>query len=154
LLAEYGPLKSVSVGYNYRTKQSKGFAFVEFENRRDAEDALRKFDREVVRGRSLRLDWDLSYDQKVRHGYARPRRDFSRSPKRSPRRRSRTRSPTPRRSKSRSHSTPRRSLSRSRSISPRRSNSPAAQKRSRSPSPQSDRGSHDSPTFDKKRRVD
>jgi RNA recognition motif-containing protein len=33
------------------------FAFVEFEERRDAEDAFEKFDGFSVEGRRLRLDW-------------------------------------------------------------------------------------------------
>lgn len=33
------------------------FAFVEFEDRRDAEDAFEKFDGFSVEGRRLRLDW-------------------------------------------------------------------------------------------------
>jgi RNA recognition motif-containing protein len=36
---------------------SYSFAFVEFEDRRDAEDAFEKFDGFSVEGRRLRLDW-------------------------------------------------------------------------------------------------
>ncbi|MBM6386388.1 MAG: hypothetical protein JSY10_20740 [Paenibacillus sp.] len=37
------------------------FAFVEFEDRRDAEDAFEKFDGFSVEGRRLRLDWYIIF---------------------------------------------------------------------------------------------
>jgi RNA recognition motif-containing protein len=44
--AEYfercGRLRNVSVGMNRKTGQSKGYAFVEYEDRRDAEDAFER----------------------------------------------------------------------------------------------------------------
>lgn len=38
----------------------KGFAFVEFEHRRDAEDAFNHFDGKNIEGRWLRCDWDVA----------------------------------------------------------------------------------------------
>ncbi len=38
-----GPLKNVTIGINKRTGQSKGYAFVEFDDRRDAEDAYERY---------------------------------------------------------------------------------------------------------------
>lgn len=49
-----------------RTGQSKGYAFVEFEHRRDAEEAFYKYQDYPLDGRRLRLDWDLGYDKKMR----------------------------------------------------------------------------------------
>eukprot|EP01119_Soliformovum_irregulare_P004946 TRINITY_DN16164_c0_g1_i1.p1 TRINITY_DN16164_c0_g1~~TRINITY_DN16164_c0_g1_i1.p1 ORF type:complete len:224 (-),score=40.11 TRINITY_DN16164_c0_g1_i1:134-805(-) len=87
-----GRLRHVVVGFNKRTNQSKGYAFVEFEDRRDAEDAYERFNNHSIEGRRLRLDWDAGMDRK-------------KEPQRSPRRsRSPHRSPPPARS-------PRRSLS-------------------------------------------
>ncbi len=38
-----GPVKSAVVGMNKNTGQSKGYAFVHFEDRRDAEEAFNKY---------------------------------------------------------------------------------------------------------------
>jgi len=123
----YGRIRNVTVGINRRTGQSKGYAFVEFEDRRDAEDAFDKFDGYVIEGRRLRLDWDIGLERKMVYGRHRspPRRHHSRSPRRnskSPRRNSRSpkRGRSPRRSRS-----PHRSRSpRNHSKSPRKSPSP------------------------------
>jgi len=108
-----GRIRNVTVGVNRRTGQSKGYAFVEFEDRRDAEDAFDKFDGYVIEGRRLRLDWDIGLERKMTYGRRRspPRRRYSRSP-------GRRYSRSPRRS-----SSPRRAGSRSphRSRSPRKS---------------------------------
>jgi len=135
-----GRTRNITVGYNRKTNQSKGYAFVEFEDRRDAEDAFDRFQGYEMEGRRLRIDWDAGLDRKVATGYNRPRRSPGRrgSPRRyrSPSPRGRT--PSPRR---RSASPRRRSPSpRRRSPSPRRSHSPspvaaARVSPNRSPSP-------------------
>ena len=43
-MSRVGPVRSLNLGVNRRTGQSKGYAFVEFEDRRDAEEAFRKYD--------------------------------------------------------------------------------------------------------------
>ena len=40
------------------------FAFLAFEERRDAEDAKEKYDSYPVEGRRLRIDWDVGRDKK------------------------------------------------------------------------------------------
>ncbi|KAI8349452.1 hypothetical protein EDC96DRAFT_307521 [Choanephora cucurbitarum] len=57
MFERYGRLKSITVPMDNMTNKNKGFAFVEFEERRDAEDAYEKFDGFSVEGRRLRLDW-------------------------------------------------------------------------------------------------
>lgn len=57
MFERYGRLKSITVPMDINTNKNKGFAFVEFEDRRDAEDAFEKFDGFSVEGRRLRLDW-------------------------------------------------------------------------------------------------
>jgi RNA recognition motif-containing protein len=66
LMERFGRVKFVKVGFNQRTGQSKGYAFVEFEHRRDAEEAFYKYQDYPLDGRRLRLDWDLGYDKKMR----------------------------------------------------------------------------------------
>eukprot|EP01089_Gocevia_fonbrunei_P013665 TRINITY_DN354_c0_g1_i1.p1 TRINITY_DN354_c0_g1~~TRINITY_DN354_c0_g1_i1.p1 ORF type:complete len:299 (+),score=59.38 TRINITY_DN354_c0_g1_i1:136-1032(+) len=140
----YGRIKKITIGMNKRTGQSGGYAFVEFCDRRDAEDVFEKFSTYVLEGRRLRLDWDIGWDKKQTYyssnrggGFARgggrrysPRRSpggyRGRSPyRRSPSPRGGRRSPSPRR---RSQS-PRGG----RSPSPRRGRSPSPRRRSPSP---------------------
>jgi len=59
-----GRLKSVTIGINKRSGQSGGYAFVEFDDRRDAEEAFEKFSGFTIEGRKLRLDWDIGLDKK------------------------------------------------------------------------------------------
>ena len=60
-----GPIRNITVGFNRRTGQSKGYAFVEFEHRRDAEDAFDRYNGYDFDGRRLRIDWDVGLDKKV-----------------------------------------------------------------------------------------
>ncbi|CAM9819088.1 unnamed protein product [Lampetra planeri] len=143
----YGPLRSVWVARN-----PPGFAFVQFEDARDARDACRELDGRLVCGSRVRVEMSTGERRQKRGWSAQP--PWSRcetgtseygwkrspSPRRSPRRsvsprRSPRRSPSPRRSLRQSPS-PRRSLRKSPSPrrSPRRSPSPRrGSKRSSSP---------------------
>eukprot|EP00123_Amoebidium_parasiticum_P006136 comp17175_c0_seq1/m.16039 comp17175_c0_seq1/g.16039 ORF comp17175_c0_seq1/g.16039 comp17175_c0_seq1/m.16039 type:complete len:202 (-) comp17175_c0_seq1:600-1205(-) len=125
----YGRLDRVTVTFDRNARKNRGFAFVTFAHRRDAEDAFDKYNGYVMDGRRLRLDWDAGLDYKRSSNYGRGRR--SPSPRRGSSRRSYSRS----RSRSRS---PRRSRSRSRSRSPVKARSRSrdpSRSRSRSPSP-------------------
>jgi len=126
-----GRVKNVHVGVNRRTGQSKGFAFVEFETKEDAEEAFKRFQDYELEGRRLRVDWDVGLENKEPRRGPPPRdRDDYRRRSRSPPRRRRG---SPRYSDSRRSRSPRRSYSRS--PSPRRQRSPVERKRGRSPSP-------------------
>ncbi|WKX95108.1 hypothetical protein Q1695_011959 [Nippostrongylus brasiliensis] len=123
---KYGEIGDIHIPRDKYTRQSKGFGFVRFYSRRDAEYAMDRTDGRWVEGREIRVAM-ARYERPIDERGAYTRRGRSRS--RSPRRRSRSRSP--RRSRSRS---PR---SKSRSPSPRRSRSrsgsPRGARRSASP---------------------
>ncbi|XP_024218432.1 RNA-binding protein 1 isoform X1 [Halyomorpha halys] len=107
VFSKYGPLRNVWVARN-----PPGFAFIEFEDPRDAEDAVRGLD--GTRCCGARIIVEMS-NGKSRSRYNR---------RRSPARRSRSRSPWKKRGFSRS-----RSRSRSRSIPVRRSRSYSRERR-------------------------
>ncbi|XP_017886115.1 RNA-binding protein 1-like isoform X1 [Ceratina calcarata] len=118
--SKYGPLRNVWVARN-----PPGFAFVEFEDPRDAEDAVRGLDGTRCCGTRVRVEMSSGRSRRGGGG-RRPGPRYSRSRSRSPRRRSLGRYPrscsrSPRKSsisrysRSRSRSPRRRSLTRSRS---------------------------------------
>merc|ERR1711962_80635 len=128
----YGKLQSVWIA-----RRPPGFAYVEFEDARDARDACKDLDGRTVFGRRIKVE--ISHGRKRESRRSRsPRRRSSRSPRRrsrSPRRKSRSRS-RGRRSRSRSEGRrARRSPSygaRDKSVEKRGSGSPKRRERSRS----------------------
>jgi len=115
----------VVVGINKRTGQSKGYAFVEYEDRRDAEEAFQRFQGFTLEGRKLRLDWDVGIDKKGRPPPGGDR--FRRTP---PRRYSRSPNPRGRYSPVRKSPSPRSPRS---PLDPKRGESPTENRRSASP---------------------
>ncbi|KAJ1550903.1 Serine arginine-rich splicing factor 2 [Nowakowskiella sp. JEL0078] len=75
LFEKYGRLRSVHVPVDRYTQKNKGFAFVTFEDRREAEDAKDQLDNFPVESRRLRLDWDIGSDRKDEIKGNPPRRD-------------------------------------------------------------------------------
>lgn len=81
MFEQYGRLKRITVPLDNRTHNNKGFAFVEFENRRDAEDAYDKYRGCTLGGRAIRIDWDVGKEKKFNNA---ERRNSSRSRSREP----------------------------------------------------------------------
>lgn len=57
MFERYGKVNKVTVPVDSATQRNKGFAFVEFDQRREAEDAFERLDKFSVEGRRLKLDW-------------------------------------------------------------------------------------------------
>lgn len=148
----YGRVGDVYIPRDRYTKESRGFAFVRFFDKRDAEDAMDAMDGALLDGRELRVQMarygrppDSMFGRSSsrgsaprRYGGGYGRRSRSRSRSRGRRRRSRSRS------RSRSHSRRRYSRSRSRSYSRSKSRSKSrsrSRSKSRSRTPASNRGS-------------
>ncbi|XP_054762535.1 serine/arginine-rich splicing factor 2-like isoform X2 [Lytechinus pictus] len=154
----YGDVGDIYIPRDKFSRESRGFAFVRYLDKRDAEDAMDSMDGNLFDGRKLRVQmarYGRPHESRGRYGgggrrdhgdrfggrYGGRRRSRSRSPRRRKRSYSRSRSrsrslsrsPSPRRGRSRSHS-------RSRSPRNSHSNSPPMRRdrddsRSRSRSP-------------------
>ncbi|KAM8888121.1 serine and arginine rich splicing factor 2a [Synchiropus splendidus] len=134
---KYGRVGDVYIPRDRYTKESRGFAFVRFLDKRDAEDAMDAMDGALLDGRELRVQmarYGRPPDSMYSRRGAAPRRYGGRSD--SPRRRRRSRSRSRSRSASRSRSRHRYSRSRSRSYSRSRSRSKSrTPRRSKTKSP-------------------
>ena len=65
LVAKFGGVKKVTVPIDRRTGNNKGYTFVDFETRRDAEKAFEELVNGFkLDGRELRVDWDVGRDAK------------------------------------------------------------------------------------------
>nr|XP_002126373.2 serine/arginine-rich splicing factor 12 isoform X1 [Ciona intestinalis] len=110
----FGPVSDVYIPLDYYNRRPRGFAYIQFEDTRDAEDALYAMDRKWICGRYIEVQFaagDRKTPNQMRTKEDSPPRSRRRSYSRSPRRRySRSRS----RSYERRRSPPRR-YSRSRS---------------------------------------
>ncbi|KAM9409207.1 serine/arginine-rich splicing factor 3a isoform 1-T3 [Pholidichthys leucotaenia] len=132
--AYFGPLRSVWVA-----RSPPGFAFIEFEDPRDASDAVRELDGRTMCGCRVRVELSTGEKRSRSRGpppswIRRPRDDFRRrSPpvrRRSPRRRSLSRSRSPSRERRRYRSLSREKKSkRSRSLSRSKSRSRSYEKK-------------------------
>ena len=60
----FGEIKAIRVGYNWQTKQSKGFAYIAFETHESAKQALLKMNGKEVQGRQIRVDFDVKGEGK------------------------------------------------------------------------------------------
>ena len=64
LMERFGPLRKITIPMERFSRRNRGFCFVEFEERRDAEDAMQKYQGHPVEGRELRIDWDVGTERK------------------------------------------------------------------------------------------
>ncbi|KAK0415349.1 hypothetical protein QR680_011900 [Steinernema hermaphroditum] len=147
----YGEIGDIHIPRDRHTRTSRGFAFVRFYNRKDAEYAMHKNDGRLVDGREIRVSMaryerpiderggrrerDDRHDDRRRSDRYDDRRDRERRERNRSRSRSRSRSPV-RRSRS-----PIRERSRSRSPTPVKEQVEQARSRSRSASPAASGGS-------------
>ncbi|XP_056296005.1 serine/arginine-rich splicing factor 10-like [Pseudoliparis swirei] len=53
----YGPIVDVYIPLDFYTRRSRGFAYIQFEDVRDAEDALHSLDRKWVCGRQIEIQF-------------------------------------------------------------------------------------------------
>jgi len=65
MFERFGRIKNISVPIDRITRRNKGFAFIDFEQKLDAEDAYYKYNNYTIEGRTLRLDWDIGVDRKT-----------------------------------------------------------------------------------------
>ncbi|XP_051991853.1 serine and arginine rich splicing factor 10b [Xyrauchen texanus] len=122
----YGPIADVYIPLDFYSRRPRGFAYIQFEDVRDAEDALHNLDRKWVCGRQIEIQFAQG-DRKTPGQMKTKDRDSPHSSSRdSRRRRSRSRSYGRRRSRSPSYERRNR-----RSESPRESRGRARSRRSR-----------------------
>jgi len=155
LFSKYGKVGDVYIPKDYRTRENRGFGFVRYYSKHDAEDAIDGLDGRRFDGRELSVQY-AKYERPDRD-YRGRRRSRSRSRSRGRRDRSRSRS-RGRRDRSRSRSDRRRSRSRSRDRKASRSKSRSrdrkdskskSKSRSRSKSGSEDRRRRDSGRSDR-----
>lgn len=144
MFGKYGLITDVYVPLDYYTRRPRGFAYVQFDDPRDADEALYSLDRTMYYGRELEIEFARG-DRKTPGQMRGKERSSRRSSPYSryddyerPRRRSRSRSRSRRRYDSPPRSSHRR-RSRSMSRSPRRETRRRSYTRSRSRSPSYER---------------
>ncbi|XP_008278815.1 serine/arginine-rich splicing factor 10 isoform X1 [Stegastes partitus] len=128
----YGPIVDVYIPLDFYTRRPRGFAYIQFEDVRDAEDALHNLDRKWVCGRQIEIQFaqgDRKTPNQMKAKERHSPRSFSRYDDERDGRRRRSRSRSYDRRRSRSPSFERRPR---RSESPRESRSYSRHRRSRS----------------------
>jgi len=60
----FGEIKAIRLAYNWQTKQSKGFAYIQFETHDSAKAALLKMNGMMIDGRQIKVDFDVKGTQK------------------------------------------------------------------------------------------
>lgn len=60
----FGAIKSIRLAYNWMTKQSKGFAYIGFDNHENAKRALVEMNGKEIQGRRIKVDFDVVQEPK------------------------------------------------------------------------------------------
>ena len=60
----FGQISSIRLAYNWMTKQSKGFAYINFENHQSAKKALTEMNGKEIQGRRIKVDFDVVQEPK------------------------------------------------------------------------------------------
>ncbi|KAK3841337.1 MAG: hypothetical protein J3R72DRAFT_369243 [Linnemannia gamsii] len=64
MFKKFGTIVKITVVLDQYTGRNKGFAFVEYEDRKNAEEAMEKYNGFDVEGRRLKMDWDIGLGKK------------------------------------------------------------------------------------------
>ncbi|KAG0014900.1 hypothetical protein BGZ81_000202 [Podila clonocystis] len=64
MFKKFGTITKVTVVLDQYTQRNKGFAFVEYEDRKAAEEAVERYNGFDVEGRRLKIDWDIGLGKK------------------------------------------------------------------------------------------
>jgi len=54
----FGEIKAIRIAFNWQTKESKGFAYIQYESHESAKQALMKMNGKEIQGRFLKVDYD------------------------------------------------------------------------------------------------
>ena len=68
LFMRCGNVNRVIMGLNKQTKKPCGFCFVEYVTREAAEIAFETLDNTILDGRSIRVDWDVGFEEGRQYG--------------------------------------------------------------------------------------
>ena len=60
----YGEIKAIRLATNWTTKESKGFAYIQFETHESAKNALLKMNGKEIQGRFIKVDFDVKQEAK------------------------------------------------------------------------------------------
>jgi len=55
----YGEIKAIRLAYNWQTKESKGFAYIQYATHDSAKEAMLKMNGKDIMGRQIRVDFDV-----------------------------------------------------------------------------------------------
>lgn len=75
VFSEFGAIKNLHFNLDKRTGYAKGYAFIEYENRHDASDAIKGMDGKEIAEKKVRIDWAFKTEGKSKSKHRSKRRD-------------------------------------------------------------------------------